>query len=48
MDEKQKHELLKHIQVMQEIIDTNLQTNYETLCELKAKLQYLNHMILSE
>lgn len=45
MDEYNEKEILKTIEVLKEIMISNMQIFYETNCEILSKIDYLSYII---
>ncbi len=48
MSDELKKEQLKELELMKEILIQNMQINYETYCELLAKINILSYHILKD
>lgn len=46
MDKNLQKEMLKTIELSEEILRTNMETAFETYCELKARLQFLSYLAI--
>ncbi len=45
MTENLKNEILKSIEATEEVLKLNMETNFDTYCEMKANLQYLAYLV---
>lgn len=48
MDEYTEKEVLKTIEVLKEVMTSNMQIFYETNCEMLSKIDYLSYIIAKD
>ncbi len=46
MDTNLQKEILKNIELTEDILKMNMETTFETYCEMKARLQFLTYIAL--
>ena len=46
MNSNLQKELLREIEMTEEILKMNMETTFETYCEMKARLQFLTYITL--
>lgn len=46
MNSNLQKELLREIEITEEILKMNMETTFETYCEMKARLQFLTYITL--
>ncbi|MFR1671809.1 MAG: hypothetical protein ACLSWI_02565 [Candidatus Gastranaerophilaceae bacterium] len=48
MNELNKKEILKQIEIMKEVLKINIETYYETSTELQAKLNMIEYLLIHD
>ena len=46
MEKYLQKELLNNIALTEEVLKMNMETSFETYCEMKARLQFLSYLII--
>ncbi|MFR1671389.1 MAG: hypothetical protein ACLSWI_00405 [Candidatus Gastranaerophilaceae bacterium] len=46
MEKTLQKEILKTIELTEEVLRANMETSFETYCEMKARLQFLAYLVL--